>query len=228
MERSTHRFLASDSCGKVSAVLLRPEEAWALLVFGHGAGAGMEHPFMQAVAERLGLHGVASFRYQFPYMEQGRKRPDHARRLTDTVRSAVANAHALAGDLPLIAGGKSMGGRMTSQAWAAEPLPAVAGLVFFGFPLHSPAKPGMERADHLSGVAIPMLFLQGTRDTLARMDLVGPLCERLGARATLHVVDGADHGFHVLKRSGRTDEEVLDELAGVTTRWMRHVLGRAN
>ncbi len=208
-------------------MLLRPDEAWALLVFGHGAGAGMAHPFMQAVAERLGQRGVASFRYQFPYMEQGRRRPDHAPRLTGTVRSAVATAHALAGDLPLIAGGKSMGGRMTSQAWAAEPLSGVAGLVFFGFPLHSPAKPGMERADHLSEVAIPMLFLQGTRDKLALMDLVTPVCERLGARATLHVVDGADHGFHVLKRSGRTDEEVLDELADVTKGWIRRVLDEA-
>ncbi len=180
----------------------------------------MRHAFMEALAEALAGLGVATFRYQFPYIEQGRRRPDYPNVLVKTVRSAVAEAARLAPDLPLLAGGKSMGGRMTSTAASREPLPDVRGLVFFGFPLHSPAKPGRERGEHLSGVTVPMLFLQGTRDTFAKLELLQPVLDDLGEPATLHLVDGADHGFHVLKRSGRTDEEVMEELARATVDWV--------
>lgn len=206
-------FRASNSGGSVRALLVRPPRARALVVVGHGAGAGMRHPFLETVAAGLAERELATFRYQFPYMEQGRKRPDHAGILKKTVRSAVRTAADAAPDLPLFAGGKSMGGRMTSLAHADAPLPGVSGLVFWGFPLHAPAKPGAERGAHLADVGIPMLFLQGTRDRLARLDLLEPVLAGLDGRATLHVVDDADHSFHVPKRSGRTDEEVLAELA---------------
>lgn len=216
------RFTASGSSGEVSALLGRPPDARALLVLAHGAGAGMEHPFMDALASRLADLGVATFRFQFPYMEAGGRRPDPPAVAARTVASAVGAAVEAAPDLPVFAGGKSFGGRMTSTAAAKGELDAhgVRGLVFFGFPLHPPARPGTERADHLSDVPQSMLFLQGTRDRLARLDLLEPVLGRLGPDATLHVVDGADHGFHVLKRSGRTDDDVLDELAGRTAEWM--------
>ncbi len=179
----------------------------------------MRHRFMDSLAEALSERGVATFRYNFPYVEAGRRRPDYPNVLVKTVQSAVAEAYRLAPDLPLLAGGKSMGGRMTSTAASREALPTVKGLVFFGFPLHSPAKPGRERGEHLTGVTVPMLFLQGTRDTFAKRELLQPVLDGLGELATLHMVDGADHGFNVLKRSGRNDEDVLEELAQSTVEW---------
>lgn len=183
----------------------------------------MRHPFMEALAARLALRGIATLRYQFPYMERGSRRPDPAPILMETVRTAIATAAGAFGDLPLFAGGKSMGGRMTSNACAVRRPAALRGLVFFGFPLHPAGSRSAGRADHLRALDLPMLFLQGTRDTLADLDLLRPICAGLGDRATLHVVDGADHGFHVLRRSGRTDDEVLDELADVTRDWARRV-----
>ena len=230
MIAEVHRFAAGRGSGDVSALLLRPGDARGLLVFGHGAGAGMRHPFMEKMSRRLAERRIATFRYRFPYMEQGRRRPDHRNVLLETVRSAVAAAAATAPDLPLLAGGKSMAGRMTSGAAAVEPLAAVRGLVFFGFPLHPAGKPGTERAEHLAAIgvspqgarrrAVPMLFLQGTRDQLADLELLRPICADLGERATLHVVEGADHSFNVLKRSGRTFSEVLDEIADTVADWV--------
>lgn len=213
------RFEVTQHTGKVSGLLLRPEEARWLLVLSHGAGAGMRHAFMEAIAERLASYGVATFRYQFPYMEQGGGRPDPPPILLATVRAAVAEAAGVAGDLPILAGGKSMGGRMTSMSAAKAPLSSVRGLVFLGFPLHPPGKPGVDRAEHLSKVTVPMLFLQGTRDKLAELELLHPVCAQLGERATLHVIDGADHSFHVLARSGRTDPQIIDELGRTVVGW---------
>jgi predicted alpha/beta-hydrolase family hydrolase len=219
-----HTFLATSSSGEVSAVLTRPDGADALYVFGHGAGAGMRHRFMESAAGRLADRGVATFRYNFPYMEAGRRGPNPQPILLKTVRSAVAEAGRIVTDLPLLAGGKSMGGRMASNAAAAEALPGVRGLAFFGFPLHAPGRDSSERGAHLADVGLPMLFLQGTRDKLANLDLLRPLLEEVRPRPTLHVVDDADHGFHVPKRSGRTDEEVLDEICDVMAEWTRGVL----
>lgn len=219
MTRTEHRFQASRSSGEVSAILDRPEHARWLYVFGHGAGAGMRHGFMERASAALGAQGIASFRYQFPYVEKGLRRPDPQPILLSTVRAAVAEARGAAGDLPLLAGGKSMGGRMTSIASAAEPLEGVRGLVFFGFPLHPPGKPGTDRSEHLDRVSVPMLFLQGTRDKLANLDLMKPLAERLGERATLHIVEDADHSFAVPKRAGRDLDDVLFELARTTAEW---------
>lgn len=205
---------------RVSAILLRPDGAACLLVLAHGAGAGMRHPFMEAAAEALAERAVATLRFQFPYMEAGRKRPDRPAVAQATVRAAIEAAAARAAGLPLLAGGKSYGGRMTSQAAATAPLPGVRGLVFFGFPLHAAGHPSDERAAHLDDVDVPMLFLQGTRDALASLDLLEPVCRRLrDAPATLHVVEGADHSFRVLKRSSRTDAEVMAELADAVARW---------
>jgi hypothetical protein len=220
-----HTFLATDSSGNVSGLLRRPADAWALYLFGHGAGAGMRHAFMEASAERLAARGVATFRYNFPFMEAGRKGPNPQPILLKTVRSAVAEAGRLAPDLPLLAGGKSMGGRMTSLAGSKEGLPGVLGLAFFGFPLHAPGRDSAERGAHLADVGLPMLFLQGTRDKLANLELLRPLLDGLEPAPTLHVVDDADHGFHVPKRSGRTDDEVLDELCDVFADWARGVVG---
>jgi len=205
--------------GEVSALLLRPAKARQLLVLAHGAGAGMSHPFMEKLAGELAGVGVATLRYQFPYMEARRRAPDAPAVLTATVVAAVRTAAEAGPGLPLLAGGKSMGGRMTSQAAAQRPLDGVRGLVFFGFPLHPPNQPGTKRADHFAKVAMPMLFLQGTRDTLADLKLLRPVCTKLGSRATLHVIETADHSFHVLKRSGRSDPEVLRELAEKTASW---------
>jgi hypothetical protein len=212
------RFEASPGC-HVTALLLRPADARWLYVFAHGAGTGMQHRFMEAASTLLASHGIASLRYQFPYMEAGSRRPDSRSTLLATVRAAVGAAADAAPDLPLLAGGKSMGGRMTSQAAAAAPLPGVRGLVFFGFPLHPAGRPSTERADHLEKVRLPMLFLQGERDRLADLDLLRPVCAGLGERATLHVVPDADHSFHVPKRSGRSDDEVLAELARTFAEW---------
>jgi len=207
----------------VSGLLIRPPDAWALYVLAHGAGAGMRHRFMESIARALASRGVATLRYQFPYVESGGRRPDPPGVLEATVRAAVAHARELAPDLPIIAGGKSLGGRMTSNAMAHQPIEGVRGLVFLGFPLHPPGKPGVSRAEHLERVSVPMLFLQGTRDTLADLGLVTSVCDGLGANATLHVVEGGDHSFAVLKRSGRGEAEVLDELADTTAAWARRV-----
>ena len=179
----------------------------------------MRHAFMEAIAQRLATRGVATLRYQFPYTERGERRIDPEPRLLATVRAAVAAGREAAGPLPLIAGGKSMGGRMTSRAAAQEPLPRVSGLAFLGFPLHPAGQPGITRAAHLAQVRLPMLFLQGTRDALADLGLLEPVVEKLGDRAMLHLIDAADHMFHVLKRSGRTDEQVLEELATLVAAW---------
>jgi predicted alpha/beta-hydrolase family hydrolase len=213
------KFLASRSAGEVSALLMRPDGARWMLVLGHGAGAGMRHRFMEDAAEALAARGIATFRHQFPYVEQGSRRIDPQPILLATVRSAVAAARASATDLPLLAGGKSMGGRMTSLAASKEPLEGARGIAFFGFPLHPAGEPGTQRAEHLAAVTIPMLFLQGTRDKLAGLDLLRPIVEGLGPRATLHVAEGADHGFDVLKRSGRTAADVLEELARTVAEW---------
>ena len=212
-------FQVEDTSVRVSGLLLKPESSLWLYVLAHGAGAGMRHPFLEDIAQGLAGQGVATFRYQFPYMEQGRRRPDPPHLLMATVRSAVNCAANLAPDIPLLAGGKSLGGRMTSSASAKEPLVGVRGLVFLGFPLHAPGKPGDERATHLFDVDLRMLFLQGTRDTFARLDLLGPVCRRLGARASMHVVEGGDHSFKVQKRSGRTMEEVMAELISAISDW---------
>ncbi|KQT13185.1 alpha/beta hydrolase family protein [Ramlibacter sp. Leaf400] len=204
----------------VSGLLLAPKAPAACYVFAHGAGAGMQHRFMADLAGALCGRGIATLRFQFPYMENASKRPDRPEVAHEAVRAAAAEAARRLPDVPLFAGGKSFGGRMTSQAQAARPLAGVAGLVFVGFPLHPAGKPGTDRAAHLSQVQVPMLFLQGDRDELAGMDLMRPEVERLGAKASLHVVAGADHAFHVLARSGRKDPEVVEELADVMARWM--------
>jgi len=204
----------------VSALLLRPPRARAAYVFAHGAGAGMRHPSMEAVATGLAERGIATLRYQFPYMEKGSKRPDPPALAQATMRAAVAEAARHCGDLPLFAGGKSFGGRMTSQAQAKAPLASVRGLVFLGFPFHAAGKPSSERAKHLADVKIPMLFLQGTRDALAELGLLEPMVKGLGGRATLHLVQEADHSFHVLKRSGRNDAEVMAEVLDAFAAWV--------
>jgi uncharacterized protein len=210
---------AVEGADEVSAILLRPAKPRWLLVLAHGAGAGMAHPFLEALANELATAGIATFRYQFPYMEQKRRTPDRPPLLTATVAAAVRAAAKAAPNLPLLAGGKSMGGRMTSTAASQHPLEGVQGLVFFGFPLHPPDKPGTKRGDHLAHVKLPMLFLQGTRDTFADLQLLRPVCAKLGPTTTLHVIEGADHSFHVLKSSGKTDGEVLRELAETTATW---------
>jgi predicted alpha/beta-hydrolase family hydrolase len=209
----------------VSAIWQSPSSAEACFVLGHGAGAGMEHPFMVAVASELAERGIATLRYQFPYMERRSKRPDPPARCHATVRAACGEAARIAPELPLIAGGKSFGGRMTSQAQAASPLPAVHGLAFLGFPLHRPGQPSDTRAKHLFDVQIPMLFLQGTRDEFARMELIEPLIERLGARATLRRLADADHSFHVPARSGRTDRDVRAEALDALVHWLHAMVG---
>src|SRR5213596_4195294 len=208
-----------DGGASVSGLLMRPPGARWLYVLAHGAGAGMRHPFLETIARALAERGVATLRYQFPYMERRASRPDPPAVAAATVRAAAAEAARLAPGLPLVAGGKSFGGRMTSTAQAEEPLPGVRGLVFLGFPLHPPGRPADARADHLAQVQIPMLFLQGTRDDFADLKLLRPLVQRLGARATLHLVEGGDHSFHVLKRSGRTDADVMGEIADAIAEW---------
>ena len=204
----------------VSALLTRPALATACFVFAHGAGAGMTHSYMEAVARGLAARNVATLRYQFPYMEKNSKRPDPPALAQTTVRAAVETAMRVLPDVPLIAGGKSFGGRMTSQAQAKQPLAGVRGLVFFGFPLHAAGKPSSERAAHLSDIEIPMLFLQGTRDKLAELDLLKPVIAGLGGCATLHLVEGADHSFHVPARSGRKDEDVMHEMLDAFVEWI--------
>ncbi len=214
------QFIPNAKSGIVSGLLLMPPNAKALLVLAHGAGAGMRHRFMQESAAKLAEGGIATLRYQFPYMEKRVKRPDSESMLTDTVRAAVAAAKKLAGGLPLFAGGKSMGGRMTSLAAAKEPLDGVRGLIYFGFPLHAMGKPGAERGAHLAAIQLPMLFLQGSRDGLADLKLLKPLCKKLGKQAELFVIEGGDHSFHMLKSAKRSDDEVLSEAAKKATRWI--------
>jgi uncharacterized protein len=214
-----------DGTGDVSGLLARPANARALYVLAHGAGAGMRHPFLERVAERLGDQAIATLRYQFPYMERRARRPDPPAVAERAVRAAVLEAARAAPGLPLVAGGKSFGGRMTSAAQANEPLPGVRGLVFLGFPLHPPGRPGTARAEHLFRIEVPMLFVQGTRDEFAALDLLRPVIERLGERATLALVDGGDHSFHVLKRAGRSEAAVMDELVGTIAAWVSGVTG---
>jgi uncharacterized protein len=211
--------IEAGKAGPVSALLLRPERPRACFIFAHGAGAGMTHRFMGAFAEGLRAREIASLRYQFPYMERNSKRPDPPAIAQATVRAAVAEAARVFPGLPLIAGGKSFGGRMTSQAQAGAPLIGVRGIAFLGFPLHAAGKPSSERAAHLADVHIPMLFLQGTRDSLADVKLIEGVVNRLGSSATLHLVQGADHSFHVLVRSGRNDGEVMREILDAFGAW---------
>ncbi len=220
----TIRFMVNEKAGNVTGLLQAPPGAKALLVLAHGAGAGMRHPFMKKVADKLALRRIATLRYQFPYMEKGGKRPDHETLLTATVRAAVAAADSRMRGVPLFAGGKSMGGRMTSIAAAGAPIEGVRGLIFFGFPLHAAGRPGAERGKHLDEIKVPMLFLQGSRDALADLDLLEPLCKGLGKKTELFIVEGGDHSFHMLKSSGRSDDEVLDEVAGKTDGWMEALL----
>ncbi len=214
---------AVEGAGEVSAILMRPADARWLLVLAHGAGAGMTHPFLAKLASELADAGVATLRYQFPYMEQKRRVPDAPTVATATVASAASAAAKTAPGLSLLAGGKSFGGRMSSQAASQGLLESVRGLVFFGFPLHPPNKPGTKRAEHLAKVPMPMLFLQGTRDTLADLKLLRPICADLGSRATLHIIETADHSFHVLKSSGKSDADVLRELAQTTASWAENL-----
>lgn len=215
------RIPVAEANGEVSGLFQRPRGARALLLLAHGAGAGMRHPFMEAMSDELAKRGIGTLRYQFPYMEQGRRAPSPRPLLVATVRAASREAMRRARGLPVFAGGKSMGGRMTSLAAAQGDLPAaVSGIVFFGFPLHAVGKSGAERAEHLREVGLPMLFLQGSRDKLAELSRIKPVCRALGRRASLHIVDGADHGFHVLVRSGRSDDEVRFELADAASRFI--------
>jgi predicted alpha/beta-hydrolase family hydrolase len=212
------KFLATPEKGEVSALLVRPGEASHLLVLGHGASTDMRHATLQTIAQRMADVGIATFRYNFPYMEHGTGRDSQAV-CTAAVRSAVKAALGAAPDLPLLAGGHSFGGRMTSTAASESPLDGVHGLIFFAFPLHQPGKPDTKRAEHLDAVTVPMLFLSGTRDELAHPDHLEPVCKKLGKRATLHPLDTADHGFRTLKRSRKSEEDVFVEMARVVRDW---------
>ena len=212
--------IETGSAGAVSALLTRPVQPRACFVFAHGAGAGMTHAFMAAVASGLAERNIATLRYQFPYMEKGSKRPDPPGIAHAAVRAATAAAARHCPGLPLIAGGKSFGARMTSQAQARAPLANIIGLAFFGFPLHPAGKPSVERADHLNDVKIPMLFLQGTADKLAEVDLLKPVVKKLGTRASLHLLEAADHSFHVPVRSGRKDAGVMTEALDAFAAWI--------
>jgi predicted alpha/beta-hydrolase family hydrolase len=212
------KFLATPEKGEVSALLVRPENSSHLLVLGHGASTNMRHANLRTIAERMAEVGIATFRYNFPYMEHEKGR-DSQPVCTQTVRSAVAAARAAAPRLPVLAGGHSFGGRMTSTAASESPLDGVSGLVFFAFPLHQPGKPDTKRAEHLAAVTVPMLFLSGTRDELAALDLLKPVCKSLGKLATLHLLDTADHGFKTLKRSRTTETDVFVEMARVVRDW---------
>jgi len=213
-----------DGVGAVSALLLAPEPSRACYVFAHGAGAGMNHAFMRATAMELAELGIATLRYQFPYMERGSKRTDPPAICHATVRAAVAAAAGLMPDVPLIAGGRSFGGRMSSQAQAEQPLPGVRGLVFLGFPLHPAGRPETARAAHLANVTVPMLFVQGTRDELAKLVLLEPLVQQLAPRATLHLLQDADHSFHVPAKTGRKDAEVRREALRAVASWIGRII----
>lgn len=207
----------------VSGLLQVPPGARACFVLAHGAGAGMNHSFMAAMANELERENVATLRFQFPFMERGSRRPDQSSVAHETIRAAATTAARLLPGMPLIAGGRSFGGRMSSQAQAETDLIGVRGLVFLGFPLHPAKRPSIERAHHLESVAVPMLFVQGTRDELAELDLLRPVCAQLGTRATLHLVEDADHSFHVRRHSGRTDDDVKREIAQAVSAWVGFV-----
>jgi len=227
MGQSTQELTVAvgERIGAVSALLVRPPDARLLYVLAHGAGAGMRHPFLEGMAQRLAERGIATLRYQFAYMEHGSRRPDPPAVAAATVRAAVEAAARAAPGLPLVAGGKSFGGRMTSSAQADAALPGVIGLVFLGFPLHPPGRPGIGRAGHLDQVAVPMLFLQGTRDEFAELALLRQVVAGLGERATLHLVEGGDHSFKVLKRSGRTEGEATAEVVDAIADWTALLTG---
>ncbi len=218
-EQIESKFIATKEKGEVSSLLIRPKRAEWLLVLGHGASTNMRHTTLQTIAERLSDVGIATFRYQFPYMERGGGGRESQAVALETVRSAVRAARSAASDLPMLVGGHSYSGRMSSLAAAERPLEEVSGLVFFAFPLHPAGRLGTERAEHLEHVSVPMLFLSGTRDKLADLALLPPVCERLDKRATLHLLDTADHGFKVLKRSRKSDEDVFVEMARVVKDW---------
>ena len=213
---------------RVSGLLLRPRNARALYLFAHGAGAGMSHRAMESNAQGLAERGIATLRYQFLYMEKGSRRPDPPKVAHSVIRAAAAKATELAPDLPLFAGGRSFGGRMTSQAAAIEPLPRVRGLAFLGFPLHAAGKPGIERADHLAGIPVPMLFVSGDRDALAEVDLLKGVVEALGASAALHLVVHADHSFKVAAKSGRTSAEAETEALDGVAEWIEGIISPLN
>ena len=218
--------IAVDDQTRVSGLLQAPPRPRACYVLAHGAGAGMNHSFMAAVAEGLASRGVATLRYQFPYMEQGRKRPDAPPLAHATVRAAAAEANRMLPNVPLFAGGKSFGGRMTSQSQAQTALAHVRGLAFLGFPLHPAGRPAQDRAKHLFDVNVPMLFLQGTRDALAELDQLKPVCQALGRRATLELFEAADHSFHVPARSGRKDAQVFGEMLDLLVGWIDRIVSR--
>ncbi|MFI5013920.1 MAG: alpha/beta family hydrolase [Hyphomicrobiales bacterium] len=218
--------IAVDDAVRVSGLLQASPRPRACYVLAHGAGAGMAHPFMAAVAAELGQREIATLRYQFPYVEQRGKRPDPPKLAQASVRAAVAEARRLLPELPLFAGGKSFGGRMTSQAQAADPLPGVRGLAFLGFPLHPAGRPSQERGKHLFDVQVPMLFLQGTRDALAMLDQLEPVCEALGSRAELKLFQDADHSFHVPARTGRKDAQVRGDILDALAAWIDGVIAR--
>lgn len=220
----TETIITVSNAVRVSGLLQCPAHSRVCYVLAHGAGAGMDHPFMAAVAAELASRDIATLRYQFPYMERGKKRPDPPQVAQATVRAAVAAAVALVPEHLLIAGGKSFGGRMTSQAQAKAPLQHVRGLAFLGFPLHPAGRPSQDRAAHLFDVQVPMLFLQGTRDTLASVSQIEPLCEKLGGRAMLKLFTDADHSFHVPARTGRTDRQLLSEVIDTFAAWLENVI----
>ena len=213
------KFIATPEKGKVSSLLMRPDDAEWLLVLGHGSGTNMRSSTLQTIAEQLSDVGIATFRYQFPYMERGGGGRESQAVALATVRSAVAAAHEAASNLSILVGGHSYSGRMSSHTAAEAPIEHVRGLVFLAFPLHPSGKEGIERAEHLDDVTIPMLFLSGTRDKLAKLELLEPVCEKLGDKATLHLLDTADHGFNVLKRRN-TEEDVFVEMARVISEWV--------
>jgi uncharacterized protein len=216
------KFIATPEKGEVSALLMRPEGATHILVLGHGASSNMRTPLLQTISEHLAEQKIATFRYNFPYSENKRGR-DSKDVCTATIRSAVAAAHEVAPDLPILAGGHSFSGRMTSTAQSEAPIENVNGLVFFSFPLHPAGEPDTKRAEHLARIKIPMLFLTGTRDALAELDLLKPVVKKLGKRATLHLVDTADHSFKVLKRTRQGSEDVFAELARVVREWVASI-----
>ncbi len=213
-------FSASKSSGEVSGKLLIPSKAKFVLVFAHGAGAGMEHPFMENVSSYLADEGVATLRFNFPFTEKKKKSPDPAPILIATIKSAIDAAKKYSKGIPLFAGGKSMGGRMTSMAASKETMDGVKGIIFFGFPLHAPGKPSADRSEHLFNVNIPMLFLQGTRDKLADLELLKPVVKKIKDKAELFIVEGGDHSFHVLKSSGKNEEDILIEISKKAAEWM--------
>jgi len=219
------RFNVSPEQGQVSAILNLPKNALAGLIIAHGAGTDMRHIFMEELTSGLAEKQISTFRFNFPYKEKGKGGPNSAKILKQSIRQAVMIAKENMSEIALFAGGKSMGGRMTSLAASEEELPNINGLIFFGFPLHAPGKPGTERAEQLFQVEVPMLFLQGPRDTLAKPELLTPIINKLGRKANLHMVEGADHSFKVLKRSERTQEEVMRELVEISSTWMKSHIG---